>query len=215
MSDGLRDYRAWHRAYDDAGSGLSWRLRTVQAAITAFLDERAGPLRIVSSCAGDGRDVIGVLAARADAARVRVTLLEIDPVLAGRAGAHAAAAGVDAEVRACDAGRSVAYRGAVPADLVLLVGIFGNISHTDVVRTIAAAPQLCAPGARLLWSRGRGIDGDRNDAIRGAFAAAGFAELDYATFDAANRDRPAVGVMQYDGEPRPLLLGERWFRFVR
>lgn len=215
MSSGLRDYQAWHRAYDDPASGLSWRLRTVQAAIATFLDERPGPLRVVSSCAGDGRDLIGVLGGRDDAARVRVTLLEIDAALAERARAHAAAAGLDIDVRESDAGRSDAYRDAVPADLVLLVGIFGNVEPSDLRRTIAAAAQLCAQGARLIWSRGRGIDGDRNDAVRRQFAGAGFRELDYATFDAANGDRPAVGVVRYDGEPRPLVPGQRWFRFVR
>ncbi|HEU5266623.1 MAG TPA: hypothetical protein VFU35_07975, partial [Jatrophihabitans sp.] len=66
----MRDYLAWHEGYDDAGSGLSWRLRKVQSYITALLDSRAGSLRAVSACAGDGRDLLGVLAGRADAQRV-------------------------------------------------------------------------------------------------------------------------------------------------
>jgi hypothetical protein len=169
---GQRDYVEWHRAYDDPGSGLSWRLRAVQGHIRRVLDERPGPLRVLSACAGDGRDVLGVLAQRADAARVSATLVELHPGIAARA--REAAAGVD--------------------------------------RTIAAAPQLCAPGALLLWSRGR-HDGDRNAAIRARFAAAGFAEVDYATRDAGSR--PALGAVRYAGPATPLVTGARLFSFVR
>ena len=39
----------------------------------------------MSLCAGDGRDILGVLAEREDAARVSVTLLEVLPELVERA----------------------------------------------------------------------------------------------------------------------------------
>ena len=108
------------------------------------------------------------------------------------------------EVRTVDAGTTDAYAGAVPAEIVLLVGIFGNISDDDLWRTIGAAPQLCAPGATLLWSRGRD-EGDRNAEVRTRFAAAGFAELAYETLD---RDGwPALGVVRYDGPPVDLVPG--------
>jgi hypothetical protein len=208
----LRDYMQWHRAYDDPDSGLAWRLRTVQGHIRRALDERPGPFRVLSACAGAGRDLLGVLAEREDAARVAATLVELHPGLA--ASAREAAAGLTArvEVRERDAGHSDAYGGAVPADLVLLVGIFGNISDADLRRTIDAAPQLCAPGGLLLWSRGR-HDGDRNAMIRARFAAAGFAEVDYATRDAGSR--PALGAVRYTGPATPLATGERLFTFVR
>lgn len=217
MSDGLRDYRAWHDAYDDPASGLTWRLRTAQREIAAALDERPGPLRVLSACAGDGRDVLGVLAARDDAGRVRVALLEIDAALVARARDGASAAGLLVDARLADAGQSNSYRSLVPADLVLLVGIFGNIGDADLRRTIAAAPQLCAPGARLVWSRGRAVDaaGDRNGEIRRAFAEAGFTELGYHVHDTAAGDRPALGVVRYDGPPQPLVAGQHWFTFVR
>jgi hypothetical protein len=208
----LRDYVQWHRAYDDPASGLAWRLRTVQGHIRRELDERPGPVRMLSACAGDGRDVLGVLAEREDAARVSATLIELHPDIAARAGAAAAGLPARVEVRERDAGCSDAYAGAVPADLVLLVGIFGNISDADLARTIAAAPQLGAPGALLLWSRGR-HDGDRNATIRARFAAAGFAEVDYATRDAGSR--PALGAVRYTGPATPLATGERLFTFVR
>jgi hypothetical protein len=52
----------WHRHYDDPSSALSARLRRVRAWLSQALDQAPdGPLRLVSLCAGQGHDVIGVL----------------------------------------------------------------------------------------------------------------------------------------------------------
>jgi hypothetical protein len=208
----LRDYEQWHRAYDDPASSLSWRLGTVQGYIRRALDEHTGPVRILSACAGDGRDVLEVLSQRPDAARVTATLIELHPSIAKRAAKAAADIPARVEVRALDAGFTDAYIDAVPADLVLLVGIFGNIADADVFRTIEAAPQLCRPGATLLWSRGRGAR-DLNDEIRARFAAARFLEQDYLTLDAGSR--PAIGAVRYEGPRAELVAGQRLFTFVR
>jgi hypothetical protein len=210
---GLRDYDAWHELYDDPTSGLSWRLDRVQAHLSNALERRPGPFRIVSACAGDGRDVIGVLTGRADADRVQAVLVELHPAIAGRARDTAAAAGLTGvEVRTADAGTTDAYVGAVPADLVLLVGIFGNISDDDLWQTIDASPQLCAPEATLIWSRARD-DGDRNSQIRARFAAAGFAEVAYETRD--QDGLPTLGVVRYTGPPVDLVRGRPLFTFLR
>ena len=65
-----RDYVQWHEAYDDPGSELSRRLRAVQGYLRARLDATSGPIRVLSVCSGDGRDILGVLADRADRERV-------------------------------------------------------------------------------------------------------------------------------------------------
>lgn len=210
----LRDYDRWHRHYDDPDSSLSWRLRRVQAYVAEALDERPLPVRMVSVCAGDGRDVIEVLHGRPDAGRVSAVLVELHPAIAERARAAAGAAELTGvEVRERDAGTSDAYAGAVPADIVLLVGILGNITDDDLWRLIAFAPQLCAPGATLLWSRG--LDGsDRNDNIRTAYAGAGFVELAYET-SGEDEGAAALGVVRYDGPPVPLEPGRPLFTFVR
>lgn len=211
----MRDYLAWHEHYDDPESALSWRLARVQAHVSDALDQRSGPVRVLSSCAGEGRDVLGVLATRADADRVSVTLLEIDPQLAARARDAALAAGLrDVQVRAVDAGTTDAYVGAVPADVVLMVGIFGNISDADIRRTVLVCPQLCGEGATLVWSRG--LDAaDSNDAIREWFVEAGFDELDYAFYDEGNGGGPALGAVRYDGRPQSLVPGAPLFTFLR
>jgi hypothetical protein len=210
---GLRDYEAWHHRYDDPQSDLSWRLRTVQGYIRRTLDERSGVIRVVSACAGDGRDLLEVLSERRDAARVSARLIEIHPAIARRAVEAAASTAARVDVRTVDAGCTDAYSDAVPADLVLLVGVFGNISEADLARTIGASPQLCSPGATLVWSRGRRHAGDLNDQIRAQFVGAGFTELAYATLDTGSW--PAAGAMRYVGPPTRLIPSQRLFTFVR
>jgi hypothetical protein len=220
---GTRDYQDWHRRYDDPGSGLSWRLRRVRHHLAAALDRHPGETTVLSTCAGDGRDVLGVLAGRDDADRVSVVLLELDPGLAEQGRAAAAAAGLArVDVRTVDASRAAAYVGTVPADVVLLVGIFGNVADDDVWRLIAFAPQLCRPGAVLLWSRGRAFSralpgvtqGDLNDQVRARFADVGFVEDAYETHDAGGR--PALGVLTYAGPPVELRTDQPpLFTFLR
>jgi predicted RNA methylase len=69
--------------------------------------------KIVSACAGQGHDLIGVLAQRTDADRVDATLIESDPrnVRAARAVATAARL-ANVEVRQADAGDLTSYRDA-------------------------------------------------------------------------------------------------------
>ena len=211
----MRDYLKWHDGYDDPDSDMSWRLDQVRAHIRAALDQLEGSVVVLSLCAGDGRDVLQVLAERPDASRVRATLIELHPILVQRAREFATAHGLSAvTVRIDDAGNSSAYADTVPADLVIMVGIFGNISDEDLHRTIQAAPQLCRPGTVLLWSRA--TDGlDRNRAVRSWLAEARFTELDYLEFGPSDGERAALGSVRYDGSPEQLIMGEQLFTFLR
>ncbi|GAA3271864.1 SAM-dependent methyltransferase [Dactylosporangium vinaceum] len=207
-----KDWAAWHAAYENPASDLSFRLRSVQAAIGAWLDSRTDPaLRVVSICAGEGRDLLGVLAGRPDAGRVSARLVELDPRNAAAARARAAAAGLPSvEVVEADAGLFAAYAGAVPADLVIVVGVLGNMSQADALATIAALPALCAAGATVLWTRGRQHH-DRTPQLRAAFAGAGFAEQ---SFLAPEHSIFSFGVHRFDGRPRPLPGDGRMFTFT-
>lgn len=211
MTD-LRDYEEWHKAYDDPNSSLSWRLGIVQQAIERFMDQHPGPIRVLSSCSGDGRDLLEVLAGRTDADRVSATLIELHPPLADQARASAAETTANVEVRTEDAGTTDSYKDAVPADLVILVGIFGNISDEDIERLITTTPQFCGQRATVIWTRGRDPE-DRNDFVRATFRSAGFTEIDYVTNDIGSL--PAIGVAQYEGEPELLVEGQRLFTFLR
>jgi hypothetical protein len=207
------DWQAWHAPYADPTSSLSRRRRVVQGHVRAFLDERGDrPTRVVSLCAGDGRDLLEVLAQRPAGAAIATTLLEYDEGLAGSARSFAAAAGLGTvDVRCADAGWTDAYRGAVPADLVLACGVFGNVSVGDVHATVTALPQLCAEGALVVWTRGR-RGGDPTAGIRQWFTDTGFAEVGFTAPDDAEF---SVGAHRLAAPPQPLVTGRRLFTFVR
>lgn len=204
----MTDWLRWHADYGDEASPLARRLRIVQGHIAGWLDGRPdGELSVVSACAGQGQDLIGVLGSRADAGRVRAVLLESDPrnVRAARVTA-AGLPGVD--VRQADAGDLASYPDA--ADLVLMAGVFGNISDGDVRRTVAALPHLCRPGGTVIWTRSRRAP-DGTGSIRTWLAAAGFAEQ---AFDAPDGVLFSVGVHRLVRTPQSLPPTGRLFEFV-
>ena len=102
-----------------------------------------------------------------------------------------------------------AYEGAVPADVVLLCGVFGNVSDEDVERTVSNASRFCAPGAVVIWTRHRRSP-DLTPAIRGWFERSGFAEL---AFDSPNGQSFAVGTHRLGSDPLPFQRGLRLFTF--
>ncbi|WP_221328252.1 SAM-dependent methyltransferase [Actinoplanes sp. L3-i22] len=202
------DWLQWHDAY----AGLAGRLTAVQNQIERHLtNTNPDSVRVISACAGDGRDLLGVLAGRKDAARVSALLVEYDATLAARAREAAEPLPSAIEVVRADAARSDVYAHAVPADLVLLCGIFGNISDADVRATIEAAPELCAPGAEVVWTRHR-REPDLTPAIRDWFAGAGFDEV---AFVAPENETWSVGVHRLATAPRPFEPGRHWFTFLR
>jgi hypothetical protein len=71
-------------------------LLVVQRFVRAFLDSRDGDLRIISLCAGEGRDLLGVLARHPARTRLRARLVELDPVLVEAASAAAGTEGLAA-----------------------------------------------------------------------------------------------------------------------
>ena len=118
--------------------------------------------------------MIGVLAGHPRRDDVRARLVELDGRNVAVAGRGAQTAGLDGvEVLQADAGIADASAGAVPAQIVVACGIFGNITVGDIQATVAALPSLCAAGALVLWTRHRGPP-DLTPAIRSWFGAAGF-----------------------------------------
>jgi hypothetical protein len=211
------DWVAWHADYDDPGSDLSRRRRSVQAQVDAWLDERTEPLlRVVSACSGDGRDLLEVLARRPDGGRVTARLLELDERLADRAETLAAEhhlAGID--VRREDAGRTGSYAGAVPADLVMLCGVLGNLTDEDARATVVTTRELCAPGALVIWTRGRYADRDTEeptDLVRSWLAEEGFDEVAY---DAPEDRGYRVGAHRLQAAPREPGSDRVFFTFQR
>jgi hypothetical protein len=213
------DWVAWHDRYDRQGGVMGQRLALVQAQIGRFLGERKGEeLSAISICAGDGRDLLGVLASQPES-KVRARLLELDEANVASARQRAIAAGCrDVDVVRVDASGTDAYVGAVPADLVLVCGVFGNVSPADIRRTIRTLPQLCASNAWVIWTRHRG-DPDLTPTIRSWFADEGFVEC---SFDVTSSERgpgaypvQAVGVHMWPHDPHPLRHRQRMFTFFR
>ncbi|RFU43555.1 SAM-dependent methyltransferase [Actinomadura logoneensis] len=207
-----RDWAAWHDAYDEPGSALSRRLRTVQQRLREAVDAAPpGRIRVVSLCAGQGRDLIGALRDHPRRDDLAGRLVELDPANVRRAGAAAREAGmkrVSAVVG--DASRTDAYAGAVPADVVLVCGVFGNIADADVERTIGLLPQLCAPGAFVVWTRNRQPP-DLTPRIREWFARHDFEER---WISPPEERAYGVGVHRFNGRPQPLRRGVRMFTFI-
>jgi hypothetical protein len=204
----------WHESYEDPDSALSMRLRLVQAGVRDALDRHApGPIHMVSICAGQGRDVIDVVAAHRRRVDVRARLVELDPALVAFARARAVAAGVDGQIEVMEGDASLvrSYAGAIPADLILICGVFGNISDADVQVTVSMLPALCAPGATVIWTRHRRPP-DLTPSIREWFARAGFVET---SFVAPTPFVLSIGCHQFvggaSGAPDPDL---RLFDFV-
>ena len=152
MSAGRQDWQAWHRDYDDADSPVSRRLVQVRPRLATLLDEADEPVRLLNLCCGDGRDTVPVLASvRPGGGR-----------LSGRARPRPRrrcaprrrrGGGSGVEVRTGDAAATATYADRLPVDVLLLVGVLGNVSDADAERTIAAAASMVVPGGTVVWSR--------------------------------------------------------------
>lgn len=207
-----KDWVRWHEAYEDPRSSLSRRLSMVRDQIRTVLDERPpGPIRVVSLCAGQGRDILGVLADHSRRHDVVGRLVELDPHNAGVARTSAEKQGLAGiEVVTGDAADTTNYAGAVPADLVLACGIFGNISDGDIQHTIASLPGFCASGGTVIWTRHHEPP-DLVPTICEWFEAAGFQPVWVSDGSAGY----GAGVHTYRGPAAELAVGERLFTFQR
>ena len=204
-------WQKWHQAYEDPTTPLSRRLAVVQGRISDTVDHaQAGAIRVVSMCAGSGRDLIGVLADHPRRADVTARLVELDPVLVAEARASVGRHGLtNVDVVEGDASNTSTYLGAVPADLLLVCGVFGNISHEDIQRTINEFPHLAAAGATVIWTR-HPRPPDQTPTIRRWFTEAGFDEIGFDVGDDASF---AVGTNRFDGTPRDFRPELGLFRF--
>ncbi|MGW5011063.1 methyltransferase domain-containing protein [Micromonospora chalcea] len=206
-----KDWYAWHRDYDQPESALARRLAEVRRRVADALDAAPpGPLRALSLCAGQGRDLIPVLAAHPRGADVTARLVELDPRnadLARRAAADAGLTGV--QVVTGDAALTDGYADLAPADLVLVCGIFGNITDDDIRATVRHCASLCATGGMVLWTRHR-REPDLVPVICEWFAEEGFEPVAVGS----PADGVEVGAHRFTGTPRPLVPGARMFTFV-
>jgi hypothetical protein len=195
-----RDWHRWHDSYDDPQSPLSKRLEFVSAHLAGALNAAPpGPISLLSLCAGQGHDVLGVLPDHPRRADVAAVLVELDPANAELATTRAGLAGLDqVEVREADAAIVASYADALPADVLLLCGIFGNVADEDIHRTAGAAAGICRPGGTVIWTRHR-REPDLTPQIRAWFAEAGFDEVAFEKVP--TETLTGVGVGRLRGSP--------------
>jgi hypothetical protein len=180
----------------------------LQGHVRDALDQCApGPIRVVSVCAGQGHDLIGALDGHPRAADVTARLVELDASNCEQARA-VAREGVD--IACGDASNTAAYAGAVPAEIVLVNGVFGNISDAHIRNTIRLLPSLCAPGAIVTWTRHRRPP-DLTEPIRSWFAEAGFEEV---AFESPDGFIFGIGVNRLTRAPDPFVPGVTMFEFL-
>jgi hypothetical protein len=207
-----RDWAAWHDPYDQQGSSLRRRLVLVQRRIREALNGAPpGPIRVISMCAGQGRDLLEVLPDHARRNDVAARLVELDErnvaygrQLASRSGLR------DIDVVQGDASVANAYCGAVPADLVLVCGVFGNVSLDDIHNTVEHLPRLCRRGGTVIWTRHRRAP-DATVAIRRWFVEAGFVEV---AFDEQDGFLFGVGTARLGRDTLPFIDSLRLFEFT-
>jgi len=114
------------------------------------------------------------------------------------------------EVRQADASLAAGFADALPADVLLLCGIFGNVSERDIRRMVRAAAALCRLGTTVIWTRHRRPP-DLTPQIREWFAETGFVEI---AFDALETSVSiSVGVHQLSRASAASLPGYRLFTF--
>jgi hypothetical protein len=210
----MKDWVAWHSEYDDPGSPLRQRLDRVTRYLALALDHvPPGQIRLLSLCAGQGRDVLQVLQDHPRRRDVAALLVESDPENAGVARREAANAGLsEVRIREADASLVANFADALPVEVLLLAGIFGNVRDADIRRTIEAAPALCAPGATVIWTRHRRPP-DVTGPIRSWFAAVGFEEVAFDELE--NKYLASVGVHRLAKDRRGTLpaTGQPLFTF--
>jgi hypothetical protein len=213
-ADAQRDWYAWHDDYDRPGSGLAQRLEWVREHVRVALDTAPpGPLRAISLCAGQGRDLIGALAGHPRRADVTARLVELDPrntEVARRLAAEAGLPGV--QIVTGDAALTSQYADLVPADLVLACGLFGNMTNADIEATIGYCTQMCATGGTVIWTRGRWARGapDLVPQVCAWFEERGFDRL----WVSDPQIRYCVGAHAFTGVPAPLAKDAVMFAFT-
>jgi len=193
---------------------LAQRLAIVQRRLAERLSAApSGAVRVISMCAGQGRDVFGVLPEHPRRGDVTAVLVELDHRNVEVARASSARSGLtQVNVLEGDAAFSDIYAPFVPADIVLACGIFGNISDQDLERTVRNLSMLCRAGAAVIWTRHRN-EPDLTPRIRSWFGESGFEELNFDAID--NESKSGIGTVRLIAAPLPFRPGFRFFTFTR
>jgi hypothetical protein len=207
----LVDWWEWHKEYSVADSYPSLRREAVSYhTARALCIAPAGPIRVMSVCAGQGLDIISGFVGDAHTANVDCVFLEYDPRNALEAASNLSVVGLRSyEVRVCDAGLCDSYAGSGRANIMYLVGLISHLSDAEISSLIAAIPNLCSQGAQVIWT----VPKSNPEVVHMATS-----KLMEAKFDQVLRtDIGSVGMVvtsQFMGVPQSRLeAGSRIFTF--
>lgn len=209
------DWNHWYKDYETSPS-LRVRLKLVSEQIALMLHEcPPGPIKILSLCAGDGRDVLSALHQHPRQADVSATLVDNHPESLARGREMAAQHNLSAQTNfiAADAGLAQTYEGIGHADLVLLSGFLGHLRHEDALKLISRLPMLAKNGGSVIWSRHILLhDGaEQVTRLRREFRKHHFEEIH---FDTTAEDGFAIGRVRFLGRSTPLDVTQKFFDFV-
>jgi hypothetical protein len=208
-----KDWLEWHELYNTEPK-LQQRLEIVREYISYSLDNSpTGNIRVVSACAGDGRDLLGTLANHPRAKDVYARLVEINPQLVERGRATIESLGLTKQIDFIngDATAAVNYVGAVPADIVIVCGIFGNLAdENELNRLLGNLSFLSKKGAFILWTRGHSNGINYSETVRKYFHEFGFEEVNFKLTETGDM---GVGIHRYLGESQSVPKEQNLFVF--
>ncbi|MEH2328347.1 class I SAM-dependent methyltransferase family protein [Nostoc sp.] len=199
-----KDWFEWHDLYNSEPR-LQQRLQIVREYISHSLDgSLPGIIRVVSVCAGDGRDLLGTLSKHSRAKDVYARLVEQDPKLVERGKLAIESAGLAKQIEFVndDATNSSNYVGAVPADIVIVCGIFGNLAdEAELNRLLRNLSLLTKKGSLIIWTRGDTKGIRHSDTVRKLLCEAEFEEVSFKLTPTGDM---GVGLYRYLGESSAL-----------
>ncbi|MBW4426500.1 MAG: class I SAM-dependent methyltransferase family protein [Nostoc desertorum CM1-VF14] len=208
-----KDWYEWHDLYNTEPK-LQQRLEIVQEYIAYSLNALpSGSIRVVSICAGDGRDLLGTLKNHPRRNDVYARLVELNPQLVERGRATIESLGLAKQIEFIngDATLSANYLEAVPADIVIVCGVFGNLAEeAELNRLLDNLSFLSKPGAFIIWTRGHSNGIPYSDNVRKILSASSFEEVNFKLTDTANM---GVGLHRYLGENLPKPKEQQLFVF--
>lgn len=209
------DWNQWHTGYETSAS-LQARLKAVSEQITiAINDCPPGPIKIISLCAGDGRDILLALQNHPRRKDVSASLVDnhLESIERGRELALKTGLTKQIHFLHADAGLGETYADIGHANVVLLSGFLGHLRHGDALNLISKLPMVVKTNGSVIWNRHVVLhDGAEQVArIRGAFRSHHFDEEHFA---ATAEDGFAMGRVCFKGESAPLDAAQKLFEFV-
>ena len=209
------DWVTWHERYN-TNRGLKARLKAVCGQIENCLNAcPPGQIRVVSVCCGDGRDLLTALINHPREKDVVAYLIDQERALieSGQDSANLSGIGHQLNFIVGDATLASSYKGIVPADLVLVCGVFGHVLKEDLPKLVQSLGGMCKTGGYVIWTRhAKAWDGEIHvPLINQLFEQTGFEPI---SFSVTEEGASCIGTYRYKEQPAPLAASSKLFNFT-